>query len=339
MYTGSHWLYLNLSENNLNSFIPAWAAYRGILATPNVLLPPEVRRTHLGLSPHLVRLLRNQDATAFRKEIALEIIRRTHYPNAISRLNCIYCWPDKATARIAPKYWGNQGAHFTEKYLVDIGVSAKKNPTIVDTRWIDRYVILSDDPLDQIGDEWIHQYWRGEICPWNDDQKIPSTPLMECLVDGTALIWGTKLRMEAYSIVKKLAPEAVGILEKGRLGVDLYTRFNGGEEWRLGQQVSVLMSDEDRTNLWVRNIICLDENLSTIINENAPKYIKPNEVNTEALSVFAKDTIRVPDLRELEVNLSWLKDHPDLLLSLDQLFTMLFIENGGGNTTTHRASP
>ena len=49
MYNQSHWLYLDIAEPNANSFVPAWAAYRGILATPNILFPPETRKTHLGL--------------------------------------------------------------------------------------------------------------------------------------------------------------------------------------------------------------------------------------------------------------------------------------------------
>jgi hypothetical protein len=307
MYTGHHWLYLNISEGNLNSFIPAWATYRGILATPNIVLTPEARRTHLGLTPHLIRLFRNKDELALRKEIALEMIRRIEYPHAISRLNCIYCWPDEATAKIAPRYWSNQGAHFHEKYLVEIGVTGDRNPSIHDTRWIDRFVILSQEPLETIDSDWIHEYWRGSIYPWNNESDVPSVPLLECLVEGTALIWTNTLKMEAYSIVERIAPLSVGILEKGRLGVDLCARFGGKDEWRLGQLASVLVSDQGREDVWVRNIIHLEDSLAATINENVVKYIKADEINRKALSVFEKDSIAVPDLRAVEVNLGWIK--------------------------------
>lgn len=329
MYNGHHWLYLNLSEGDLNSFIPAWAAYRGMLATPNVILTPEARRTHLGLSPFLVRLFRRKDDIALRKELALETIRRTDYPEAISRLNCIYCWPDVTTAKIAPKYWSNQGAHFQERYLVEIGVSGDKAPSTHDTRWIDRFVILSREPLEKIGTDWIHQYWRGALYPWNNETDISAEPLLECLVQGTALIWTNDLKMEAYSIVEKIAPLSVGILEKGRLGVDLCARFGGKDEWRLGQMASVLMSDENREDMWVRNIIHVEDSLAAAINENVPKYMKPDEINRKALSVFEKDTIAVPDLRSLEVNLNWIKDKPELMHSMASLLGKLFVEGGG----------
>lgn len=329
MYSGHHWVYLNLAEHSLNSFIPAWAAYRGMLATPNILLAPESRKTHLGLTPHLVRLLRNKDAIALEKEIALENIRRLHYPTKISRLNCIYCWPDEATAKLAQKYWGNQGKHFDEKYLVEIGTHGQA-PTIVDTRWIDHFIILSKEPLSLTNIDWMHHYWRGDLYSWKGETDIPNSPLMECLFNGTAMIWGsTSLRMEAFSIVEQFAPESVGILEKGRLGVDLATRFNGGDEWRLGQQVSVLISDKERQSIWVRNILCLDEKLTKIINEKTLQHIKREEINYKALRVFEKDSLRLPDLRPLEFELDWMRSTPELNDSVHSLFKTSFLEHGG----------
>jgi hypothetical protein len=124
MYTSNHWLYLNIAEQSLNSFLPAWAAYRGVLATPNEALDPGTRRTHLGLTPHLVRLFRNKEGIALQKELALERVRRAKFQRAISRLSCIYSWPDEATARLAPKFRANQGRHFDERYLVEVGDKA-----------------------------------------------------------------------------------------------------------------------------------------------------------------------------------------------------------------------
>lgn len=233
------------------------------------------------------------------------------------------------TAKIAPKYWSNQGSHFHEKYLVEIGVNGDKNPSTHDTRWIDRFVILSQEPLEKVGTDWIHEYWRGSIYPWNNETDIPSKPLLECLVEGTALIWTNALKMEAYSIVERIAPLSVGILEKGRLGVDLCARFGGKDEWRLGQLASVLMSDENRQNMWVRNIIHIEESLAASINQNVPKHIKADEINRQALSVFEKDTIAVPDLRSLEVNLSWMTAKPELIHSMHSLLEMFFVEGGG----------
>jgi len=57
--------------------------------------------------------------------------------------------------------------------------------------------------------------------------------------------------------------------------------------------------------------------------------MKPHEVNAKALSVFDKDTIIVPDLRALEVDLEWLKQDTQIMRSLHALFTSIFVEGGG----------
>jgi len=183
--------------------------------------------------------------------------------------------------------------------------------------------------MEKIGTDWIHEYWRGSIYPWNNETDIPSKPLMECLVEGTALIWTNALKMEAYSIVESIAPLSVGILEKGRIGVDLCARFGGKEEWRLGQLASVLMTDENGESMWVRNIIHVEDRLAASINQNVPKYIRADEINRKALSVFEKGTIAVPDLRSLEINLDWMKAKPELMRSINSLLEMLFVEGGG----------
>jgi hypothetical protein len=330
VYTEDHWLYLNIAEDDLNSFVPAWAAYRGILATPNVALNPEASKTHLGLTPHLVRLFRNRDRIALQKELAIERIRRIQFPNAVSRLSCIYCWPDEATARLAPKFWSNQGRHFDDRYLVQIGVDAPRAPTIVDTRWIDRYVFNSKEPLEEIGTNWIEEYWRGSLYPWNGESDLPREPLMECLVDGTAVIYGTALRMEALSLVERSAPDSVGILEKGRLGVDLCTRFDGTDEWRLGQIVPVLMTDKERKILRFRYLLLADEKLAASVNRKVPLVgIKQHEINSRLLRVFEKGTFSVPDLRPIEADLSWISQDPPLFQQINMLLTAFFLEAGG----------
>jgi hypothetical protein len=330
-YTGEHWLYLNIAEDNFNSFVPAWAAYRGVLATPNVALNPEAAKTHLGLTPHLARLFRNRNRVALEKELAIEDIRRIKFPNAVSRLSCIYCWPDEATARLAPQFWSNQGKHFDDRYLVQIGVNALRPPTIVDTRWIDRFVINSQEPLERIGIDWIEEYWRGSRYPWSGEADIPREPLMECLVDGTAVIYGTELRMEAFSLVERHVPDSIGVLEKGRLGVDLCTRFDGTDEWRLGQIVPVLMTDRDRKVLQFRYLLLADEKLAAAVNRKVSLVgIKPEEINSRALERgFGKGTFSVPDLRPLEADLSWISDDPRLFQQVNVLLTAFFLEAGG----------
>jgi hypothetical protein len=181
VYEQTHFVYLNLAEEDANSFIPGWAAYRGILATPDCILSSEERKAHLALTPHLVRLLRAKREIQLEKELALEFVRRQYYATCISRLSCLYTWRDQETERLASKFWGDQGKHFDEKYLVEIQVHAPRALTIVDTRWIDRYVQYSDEPLSKIGRSWMHDYWQGKVFPWNGDATVPNQPLWECL--------------------------------------------------------------------------------------------------------------------------------------------------------------
>ena len=176
----------------------------------------------------------------------------------------------------------------------------------------------------------MDQYRSGSIYPWNGDTDLPKQPLFECLVDGTALIYEKTLRMEAYSLIQKLAPDAVGILEKGRLGVDICARFDGREEWRLGQTVPVLMTNEEKSSLIINHLIFLDEALAKSINEKVVSLgIPHNEINYQALKVFERDELALPDLRPINVKIDWLNKPTNINLRINQLLTQLFLENGG----------
>lgn len=330
MYTASHWLYLNLAAADVYSYVPAWAAYRGLIATPNMCLDEKFRRTHLGLTPHITKLFRSKDAITLEKEIELERVRRAKFRDASSRLNCIYCWADEATARLAPQFWGNQGRHFENKYLVEIGVTAPKQPTVVDTRWIDKFVILSTEPLAALGGWWIDEYWKGTIFPWSGEEAICPLPLFECLIDGVALIYGTELRTEAYFIIKKITPEMTPVLERGRLGVDIFVRFNGTNEWHLGQIVPALVTNQQRTGLQINHLIHLDNELGKSINEKlASGLFKPHEINFGAINISPGPTFTLPDLRPVNADCSWLNDHPALLEKVHETLTAFFLEAGG----------
>ena len=236
----------------------------------------------------------------------------------------------KPPQRLRPSFWSAQGRHFNERYLAEIGVHAAKNPTLVDTRWIDKFVFLSSEPLEKISTEWIDHYWQGKVFTWEGEETIAKQPQLECLIDGTALIWGTKLRIEAFGIIERLAPDAIGVLEKGRFGVDLCTRFDGKEEWRLRQITPMIFTDPDRTTMWIRYPILLDESLAASVNAKVVKAgIKAEEINSRALQVFQKGSFTMPDLRPLEVSLAWMKDHPLLQLKLNQTLTAFFFEHGG----------
>jgi hypothetical protein len=90
------------------------------------------------------------------------------------------------------------------------------------------------------------------------------------------------------------------------------------------------MTDQARKTLWLRNLINLDEKLVGSINRKVPLVgIKAEEINSKALKVFEKDEIRLPDLRILDVDLSWLSEQPVLLAQVQALLTAFFHEGGG----------
>ena len=191
MYSGKHFIHLKIDEPIPESFVPAWAAYRGLLATPRHVLTDEERKTHLGVTPYLTNLFRKGDRVALEKEFALETIRTARHPKCNSRIYCIYAWPDETIARLAHDFWSRQGDHFSERCLVEVGFWADVPPTVVDSRWIDKFIIFSDEPLSKLGSEWIDEYWKGVPYPWNGEDDLPNEPLRECLIDGIGTIWGT----------------------------------------------------------------------------------------------------------------------------------------------------
>ena len=76
----------------------------------------------------------------------------------------------------------------------------------------------------------------------------------------------------------------------------------------------------------------MDDGLAKKINEGASKHMKAEEINGKALTVFEQDTIAVPDLRALEINLDWINTDPELMRDINILLTMFFYEGGGDPT-------
>jgi hypothetical protein len=60
---------------------------------------------------------------------------------------------------LTPRYWLGQGRHFAEEFLVEVGFWSEEEP-IVDTRWIDHFVINSKTALANEGIERMDSYRR-----------------------------------------------------------------------------------------------------------------------------------------------------------------------------------
>lgn len=305
-YEKSHFLYLNLADGDLNSFMPAWAAYRGLVASSGATAPEGTF-----LSPHFVRLLKEQASIKLEKELVLERLRANRYPESVSRLSCIYAWTDRATANHVIDFWDAQGRHFHPDFLVEVGFNAKRPPTIADSRWIDKYIINSETPLAELGHDWMESYWSGAVYPWNGEAELPQEPLWECLIDGVGAVWGSdNLRMSGYRLVQTLAPKALGVLELGRIGADLCVRFARQDLWRFGQVAPRLhlKNDEPHISYTLNHEKSLMDGIFECLDEN---LIEPAAVNGTAL--LQLDTGQtLPDLRQLSFDLNWLKSDKTL---------------------------
>jgi hypothetical protein len=324
MQEDTFWLYVNIANDDLNSFIPAWASYRGIIASPKAALPKEDPDSRLGISPYVANLLRNKDEIRLQKELELEIIRKEKFPDCVSRLSCIYCWPDEATAQLAAKYWRTQGKHFDEKYLTPIGATSLSSPTIVDTRWIDKNIILSEESLSEIDTGWMTEYWNGALYPWNGENDIPDQPLMECLVEGVATIWNSEIRERSYEIVKTHTHSStLLVLAKSMLGVEICKRGLGNEEWQYGQACPMVsVNANEGEGLFIKHYFYMPNTLLAQINEKAQEILNTMK-GVYAIPYRDGDPIFKPDLSSLDIDLNWILEHPQLSKYIGVLFPNL----------------
>lgn len=194
---------------NIDVFPAAWAAYRGQLITPSNYGTPTFRP----FSYWPVGLLRDRRILRLQKELELERIRRQSYPTQVSRLHGIYLWGDEESAKRGERWRENEGNHYHPDYLVEVGFTYSRLSR-VDTNWIDKCLLPDSVPLDRTDPAWMHSYWKGE--PRHDME-----PLWEYIAEGRGVVYGTALRMKAYEIVKRHAPESLGQLELGRIAVQL----------------------------------------------------------------------------------------------------------------------
>lgn len=283
MNKGNFHVYLNL-----NHFAAAWAAYRGVMLSVSTFGTGTFRP--ISYWPFdLLRKAAGEDQKSlirFSKEMALEMIRRQHYPHQVSRLHGIYLWGDEESAiRCEEKWRPTEGQHFDRENLVEISF-AYSNLSRVDTQWIDDFLVFNDQPLDGKDQLWMQSYWQGK--PRNDK------PHWEMIVEGKGLFWGTAYRMRAFQEVQRLEPTTVGYLESGKL--------------------ATLMGDDNVNNISpfifsgskkgeVRVVYCMDHRKMSDpqFQIRLGKYVKTQpqaEVNWEALNLLRTNP-HVPDLRHL----------------------------------------
>jgi hypothetical protein len=175
---------------DLLSPLARWEAAVGRISS-HVAAAPE----GFGLSAWGYRLL-EQLAThgltqKYRDEMALEIVRRTHYPEVVSRLDCVFLFPDRDTAIRATTRWG-----WPERHVSEVAFWPS-NSTKVDTEWI-------SERMGRGTDGWYEPYWSGKPCN--------ESPLHELLSMGVGIILDKHLRAAAYNGLLAEFPKASRLL-------------------------------------------------------------------------------------------------------------------------------
>jgi len=203
---------------NLDAFPAAWAAYRGVMCSAATVGTKGFRP--FAYWPFgLLKRAANGDRLSLRrleKELALEQIRRAHYPEKVSRLHGIYLWKTRDDAIRGERWRLTEGQYFAQEQLAEVEFYYT-NRTEADTQWIDAHVLDDGYVLNRNDLSWAHKYWTGE--------GRNHEPHWEQIVEGRGLIRTTALRQRALQRIETDSPRLLGEAEIGRpageLGSDL----------------------------------------------------------------------------------------------------------------------
>jgi hypothetical protein len=213
---------------DLTDPLVAWLVYRGeLVSSPNV--------HERAVSFWLTRYLKREASAGvrsrmFKDELALERLRLDRYAEAVSRLGGFYVFEDEQTARAAMARW-DDGARFDT--IVEVELRPGTHASRHDAQWITQRL------GERSTTDWMHSYFAG--------QPAGSAPLYELIVDGRALIFGTRVREAAYDTVSATWPDSLPLLELARIGVEL------GSD--LGLITAMVTHDGKRTSVnYVMNI-------------------------------------------------------------------------------------
>lgn len=202
--------------------VVAWASYRGVLVSANAECSPP----NCPISMMFAGIIRTQNNVRLHNELLIEQYRQQHFPHCNSRLSGMYFFEDQQSATCAHQW----GGHFSPDNLAEVLLFPTSPISRHDANWI------TFAPLDNNGrignEEWIQRYWSGEPFPERE-------PLWEVIAQGRAVISGTELRIRAYNNVYSKFPEAVALLEIGRIAAHV------GSD--LGQMSAWLLRNEDGT--------------------------------------------------------------------------------------------
>ena len=251
--------------------VVAWAIYRGVLVSANAELNPP----NCPISMMFAGIIRTQNNVRLHNELLIEKYRQQHFPDCNSRLTGMYFFESPLSASGAYQW----GGHFSPENLAEVLLYSTSHISRHDANWI------TFAPLDDNGrigkEEWIPRYWSGEPYPEKD-------PLWEIIAQGRAIICGTEIRIRAYNNVYAKYPEAVALLEIGRIAAHV------GSD--LGQMSAWLLRNENGTVSLSFHIDMRDANepqfLARFQSYSGPRNTRDLAVGGDKFSLPYLDEIR-----------------------------------------------
>jgi hypothetical protein len=198
---------------NIRDPVCAWATYRSVL----VCAQPRPGF----LSVWSAGILRMDDAARINRELVLESVRASQFPERISRLRGMFCFLDVTSAEKACSWSTGPNSHFRPEFLAELSLSeAGERRDRLDSNWISFAPRTDQGYLTTI--DWVPHCWAGTPYPGH-------TPVWETLIDGRLIVLGTTLKERAYQIIKTNFPASLAFLEIGRqaawVGSDLGNVF------------------------------------------------------------------------------------------------------------------
>lgn len=253
--------------------VVAWNTYRGVLMSREEI---GARHGHGAVSLRLAGIFDSGDFQRLQSELAIDAIRVRDFPSAVSRLSGMFVFDEVESALAAEQAaWGG---HINSEYLTDVGLTYGA-ATRVDANWITQ-MLDADANLVPGWEQLAAKYWRGEACG--------ATPIWEFLVDGSATVWGTHIRNQAYEVIRSRYPQALGLLEESRIAALLGFSLGHISSWltRKGDHAELAFYLDNTANGDPRYRAAVEQYLRT-----AP----PGSVNAHALLV-SSGVVRLPDL-------------------------------------------
>ncbi|MDN7717797.1 hypothetical protein [Burkholderia gladioli] len=204
--------------------VVAWNAYRGVLTSRDRIW------TQYGcgaVSLRLAGIFDSGDFDRLQSELAIDAVRERYFPDAVSRLSGMFVFDEVESALAAEDAaWGG---HIKSDYLTDVGL-VYSVATRVDANWITQML----DPGAKLIPGWealAMQYWSGKASG--------ATPIWELLVNGSATVWGTRIRHQAYDVVRAFYQESLGLLEESRIAALLGFSLGHISSWLIRRKVDV----------------------------------------------------------------------------------------------------